>query len=326
MLRLAVDRATTFPQVAPAENSALRLADIPVVYLIGAPRSGTTWLQLMLASHYAIVSPPELDFFPRFANPWYREWEQHCLAARGWPKPPYMGLPSVLTTGEFEQAIGELLATVYRKLLAAKLGATIVLEKDPNYSEFVPTILRTVPHARFVHLIRDGRDVSASLMRVARSWGKTWAPPGGAASARRWKSAVRHAREAVDAPGGYLELRYEDLLGSSGAQLLAETLAFCGAPDAADAAAVIFEAYRYRGDQAAVLGGGVVVGGEAVLHGAAPAAPDGFIGQARSRGWRELLTYPERRAISAMARDLLLELGYVEDAGWVGAAGQEGPS
>jgi hypothetical protein len=307
--------------VAPAENSALRLADIPVVYLIGAPRSGTTWLQLMLASHYAIVSPPELDFFPRFVNPWYEEWERHCLAARGWPKPPYLGLPSVLTTGEFEQAVGELLATLYRKLLAAKLGATIVLEKDPNYSECVPTILRTVPHARFVHLIRDGRDVSASLMRVARSWGRTWAPPGGAASARRWKSAVRHAREAIDAPGGYLELRYEELLAPSGAQVLAETLAFCGAPDAADSAAVIFEAYRYRGDQPSVLSGGVVVTGEAALHGPPPTAPAGFIGQARSGSWRELLSYPERRAINAMAGDLLLELGYVEDAGWVDAAG-----
>jgi hypothetical protein len=66
--------------------------------------------------------------------------------------------------------------------------------------------------ARFIHLLRDGRDVMLSL---ARRWAQE-APghPGATylgAAAARWTFDIAQARRAVDLPG-YLEVRYEDLV------------------------------------------------------------------------------------------------------------------
>jgi sulfotransferase family protein len=169
------------------------LADIPVTYVVGAPRSGTTWVQLMLGSHPEIATPIELDFFSSFVAPWYESWRVHRLAIDR-PARPEWGLPAALTEEEFVEAVGLVVERVYRSVLAAKPGATLMLEKDPRYCSHVETILRTVPHAKFVHVLRDGRDVACSMTRVAQSWGRDWAPGGIGGGAALWQEAVRGAQ------------------------------------------------------------------------------------------------------------------------------------
>src|SRR5262249_2793019 len=64
-----------------------------------------------------------------------------------------------------------------------------------------------LPEARFVHLIRDGRDVALSMMRL----NAVWAPQTAAMAAYRWTSVIAGAREGARGGRHYLEVRYEDL-------------------------------------------------------------------------------------------------------------------
>jgi hypothetical protein len=271
----------------------------------------------MLASHPAIVSTYELDFFSRFAGSWYEQWNDHCRPPAGWHKPAFHGLPSAMTQREFELAIGRVVESIYTALLAAKPSATLVLEKDPNYSLCVPNILRTVPHGRFIHLIRDGRDVVHSMMRVAQTWARVWAPSSVADAALRWKRCVVGARTARCA-SGYLEVLYEDLVGDGGGDVLGEMFAFCRVKASDELVTTLYDLYQYRGDQDQVMRGGIVVTGEGrnALDEAASHEKD-FIVDPAPGAWRRAFSPRDRREFHEVAGDLLIELGYEPNTEWL---------
>jgi len=80
--------------------------------------------------------------------------------------------------------------------------------KTPSYVGQVPLLSELFPDARFVHLLRDGRDVAPSL--VARTWGPNTLP----LAAGYWMRQVRRGHRAgrdLD-PARYLEVRYEALV------------------------------------------------------------------------------------------------------------------
>ena len=298
----------------------MALADIPVVFVIGAPRSGTTWFQLMLGSHPEIATPVELAFFSNYVSPWYDAWTRQIEGGAGEIKPAYWGVPAALTESEFEEAVGLVAERIYRAVLAAKPGSTVLVEKDPQYCECVDAILRTVPHAKFVHVIRDGRDVACSMMRVAQSWGGAWAPERAGAAGVLWRDCVRAVRAARTAPGGYVEVRYEDLLAEAGPGALREVFSFCGVDDDAGLAAKLYERYRYPSHtKEEVLSGGLTWSGETVRAGADVSFPEDFIGPATAGVWKEVFRPEDREAFDLAAGDLLVDLGYEPDRSWAGS-------
>jgi hypothetical protein len=299
----------------------MALADIPAVYVIGAPRSGTTWFQLMLGSHPEVATPVELAFFSNYVAPWYEAWTRQVEGGAAEIKPAYWGVPAALTETEFEEAVGLVAERIYRAVLAAKPGATVLVEKDPQYCACVDAIMRTVPHARFVHVIRDGRDVACSMMRVAQTWGGAWAPERAGGAAELWRDCVLAVRAAQSAPGGYLEVRYEDLLAERGQEVLREVLSFCGVDDGAGLAARLYERYRYPShSKEEVLSGGLTWSGETVAAGADVGFPDDFIGPATAGVWKDVFRPEDREAFDLAAGELLVDLGYEPDRSWAGAA------
>ena len=180
------------------------------LFIIGAPRSGTTWLQAMLGAHPAVCTTVELTLFTQYTRPWLNAWraESGHIAAGDW----HQGLPVLWTESEFQGFLQEFLDRVYKKVLETKPEATHILDKHPGYTACVAEIRWLLPRAQFIHVIRDGRDVAASLVAAQRDMGfgcRTIRE-----AAHIWRSSIEQARSARTLAGDYLEIRYEDLLAT----------------------------------------------------------------------------------------------------------------
>jgi hypothetical protein len=81
-------------------------------------------------------------------------------------------------------------------------------DKTPRYVEHIPFLDRLFPTARFVHLVRDGRDVALSYANVP--FGPKTVAKAAALWGRRVRTGVRQGRPL--GPSRYMELRYEDFV------------------------------------------------------------------------------------------------------------------
>jgi len=184
---------------------------VPMPFIIGAPRSGTTLLRFMLDAHPEMAIPPETgfvplagglgrqDFFDRLTHfpPGAPNWSDFGLDASDFRA----GLDQI---DPFTCSQG--LRTLYR-LYAAKHDKPRYGEKTPGYGEHIATIENLLPEAHFIHIIRDGRDVALSLRPL-------WFSPGRdmATLARYWRNLVEQGRAGGALAKSYLEVRYEDLI------------------------------------------------------------------------------------------------------------------
>jgi hypothetical protein len=189
----------------------------PFLFVVGAERSGTTMLRTMLDGHHdlAVVYEPhivtELNCLgvrhadgsvhvDRFAKAfvehrWFRRWEMTPAE-----------VTAVLTAAApvyFAEAVRCLYAHY-----AAVRGKRRYGDKSPSYIEQLVSIGETFPEARFVHLLRDGRDASRSLQQAP------WGPDDFAGCVRQWRDWVEAGLLAGArlSGGRYLEARYEDLV------------------------------------------------------------------------------------------------------------------
>ena len=170
-------------------------------FLVGAERSGTTLLRLMLDGHPDVSWPCEFDFALDWPSAKQGEW------------PDLMAYWSVLA--EARQA------RQHRLLIRAELDFPLLVRslldqlgartRKPvvgvTAHRHFARIQQLWPDARFMHLVRDGRDVARS--HVEMGWaGNVWA----AASA--WREAERDwLRVCAEVPAERrIELRYEALV------------------------------------------------------------------------------------------------------------------
>ncbi|MFP4597331.1 MAG: sulfotransferase family protein [Persicimonas sp.] len=193
--------------------------DITRVFIVGCPRSGTTLLQSLLAAHPEIVSFPESHFFnllrsdgltERLRDLTRSQMRAHLedyFAQMGHPKLAERARRFKLTErgyiGAFVDCLDE---------LARDAGASMWLEKTPSHLVRIPLIERHVPTARFIHIVRRGVDVVASLYKVTQDYPEAW---GGARSIdtciNRWLTDVERTESHLDKPHHTL-VQYERLL------------------------------------------------------------------------------------------------------------------
>jgi len=170
------------------------------IFVVGSPRSGTSWIQHVLSAHPDIITTPEThlfiglrDFVAGADSSGPRTGFQHCVR------------PEQLT--EWLRSIWE---TVRGNLLELEPGATRVLEKTPGHVHCIDLIRSVVPGARFVHVVRDPRDVVRSLLEASTSWASTWAPGDVEGAIEMWSSSIRSALE-TDLADDVITVRYEAL-------------------------------------------------------------------------------------------------------------------
>jgi sulfotransferase family protein len=190
-------------------------------FVVGCPRSGTTMLRLMLDAHPRIAIPPESHFVGGLTLRRLRLGKRPLRALElalahtelhEWDADPALLRASV------EAARPRTLADMLRALFGAYAeaqGKARWGDKTPGYVRRLPALARLFPDALFVHLIRDGRRVAASLGEVP------WGPASAASAARWWRQRVRKGRRAGRhlGPERYLEVRYEDLVDDPQAAL-----------------------------------------------------------------------------------------------------------
>lgn len=188
---------------------------MPVV--VGAPRSGTTLLRLMLDAHPALAVPPETGFLPMLAaldGPAARDPAALAAAIAGFPP----GMPNWpdfrLEEAALRAAITALpepspagAARCFYRLYAARFGKPRWGDKTPVHAFGLPEIARLLPEAAVIHIIRDGRDAALSLRPM-------WFAPGRdmASLAAHWRDFVTAARRGAAACPRAMEVRYEDLV------------------------------------------------------------------------------------------------------------------
>jgi len=261
----------------------------------------------MLGTHPSIVTPQELHLFSRYIAPLWRVWEDEVASAE---TRRTVGLMTALTEEEFESELQHLVLAVYRRVLAMKPGATLILEKDPAYSYHVALIDRLVPEARYVHVIRDGRDVATSLMAAGKAWASSWAPTGPRRAAEMWRDHVERAQEAASFTGRYLEVRYEDLLDQGPDELLKvfQFLSLEADHEFCEQVANSSNFSELAGGTS--LSSSIAVGGEALRRFGRTSEPPGFFRSGRSGGWRSAMSARDVRVCEEVIGDLLHSLGY----------------
>jgi hypothetical protein len=228
-LRSAALQIRTAGRVIRRRGVSLRAAVAPLddrmVFVVGSPRSGTTFLARAIGSCPGFVDLGEVQAL-KAAIPELLRLDLEKAASR----------------------IRGLLRVARRLSLVSGLRA---VEQTPETGFVARAVKDALPDARLVHIVRDGRDVVASLLE--RGWlsaGRGGADDAGLAfgSYRRfWVEPSRHAEfesssdarraawawrryvEAARAADGVLELRYEQLAADPRA--IAEELAVAiGAP------------------------------------------------------------------------------------------------
>ena len=178
-----------------------------LVFMVGVPRSGTTWLQLMLSSSDRVVSVNETHLFNGYMRSLFAEWEFRKHDARP------IGLHEFIGEDEYLAIVRNFACSVMMKILVRKPTATVILEKTPRHVKCWNDILKVFPDAYFLHLVRDPRSVVSSLLAANRKWGQAWGSVDEMEWCDRWIEDVSSARELEKATPRYMQVRYEDLKG-----------------------------------------------------------------------------------------------------------------
>jgi hypothetical protein len=190
-------------------------ARAPAPFVVGLTRSGTTLLRMMLDAHRELTIPPETHFVPDLikvakdpaATP--EQLVEPLVSNRTWKdfgisREEMLERLAAVEPGDPGAAVRAFFETYAERQGKPRWG-----DKTPRYMLSVQRIGRALPEARFIHLIRDGRDVA--LSQSARALNEQ-PPP--AEQAARWVKRIRKAREQAQALKGarYVEARYEDLV------------------------------------------------------------------------------------------------------------------
>jgi hypothetical protein len=204
----------------PAHPSARKAP----LFIIGSPRSGTTFLTRMVNRFLDIHVARDAGVFLRFHRmlAHYGDLGNRTNMRRlvGDMYRDYFFRSRFLERGltlSADELIDTLPQRDYRTLVdrilmetARSHGKTSWGNKKPSYSMGGGDLDAIFPTARFVHIIRDGRDVALSMrnathLLLEQNW---------YFAAKDWKEHVLGGRELQRqlGPDRYLEIRYEDLL------------------------------------------------------------------------------------------------------------------
>ncbi len=193
------------------------------IFIVGCPRSGTTLLQGLLSSHPKITSFKESHFFdygikrPKNSGFYYLNANVETLIhsfleendigyalrdkiQKSAPSIPYLPGSGVKKWTEYFIRILD--------SIALERGKTIWIEKTPDHLNRIKIIERYSINTAFFHIVRDGRDVVASLYRASQQWGKNYSVK---QCINFWNKAIKKSLNNTNNPNHHF-IHYDDLI------------------------------------------------------------------------------------------------------------------
>lgn len=176
-------------------------------FLIGAERSGSTVLRLMLDHHPEIAFQSEFEFSVDWVSD-TGEWPS-IKKYRDWLKTHRIFLASgfhIDTNLNYPELINDFLRQKQHRAGKPIVGATV-------HRHFAG-LLNIWPDARFIYLLRDGRDVARSCIQMGWA-GNMWT------GCREWmeiENLFQQLKRSLP-PNRYIEVKFEDLIRSPEATL-----------------------------------------------------------------------------------------------------------
>lgn len=192
-------------------------ANVQPFFVLGAQRSGTTMLRLMLNNHPRLAIPHETVFITQFFHKLQHYGDltkadnrralldhvaAHPLVLRGKLIPDKAAVLAK-EPHSYASLIDAIMTSYAESRAKLRWG-----DKTPYYTPDIDILNGIFPRAKFIHMLRDGRDValsqrkidwcSSNSFRLAQDW--------------MWKITICHKVGRVLGPERYLELRYEDLV------------------------------------------------------------------------------------------------------------------
>lgn len=198
-------------------------------FVVGCPRSGTTLVREILDNHPRLAVVDESHLVVGLAPRWWTMRRQPTVddvlshpRVQRWdvPRSDLIDQIDGRDGGEYPDPVRQVFDAYARCRRTPRWG-----DKTPGYVTYVRRLARWFPDAQFIHVVRDGREVAASL--AERAWG----PPSAVSGAFWWAWKVRTGRRQGRALGAhrYVEVRLEDLVENPEATIRA-VCEFLGEP------------------------------------------------------------------------------------------------
>jgi tetratricopeptide (TPR) repeat protein len=166
------------------------------IFVVGMPRSGTTLVEQILASHRDVEGAGETTFLGEALDA--------ALPAPGYPEGIFAAP---------DQALAAIGADYVARIRRAHPGARHVVDKMPLNFVRLGAIRAVLPRAKIIHCVRDPRDTCWSIFRQNFEFPLPWTCSQTELGRfyRRYEALMEHWREVLG-PDAFLDVRYEDVV------------------------------------------------------------------------------------------------------------------
>ena len=195
------------------------------VFIGGCHRSGTTLLGSMIGAHSNCICVPEsqfkIDVLSSIISNKFNEMNIRLVAKKIenhfrfklWEmEMPH--IPHNDTTLSYPKLLDRIVEKYSEKV--GKSDANIWVDHTPANICYVNTLMELFPNSKFIHIVRDGRAVASSIMKLG------WGPNEINKAAHFWNEKIAYglAAELHWGKDRVLLIRYEDLLTNSEATMI----------------------------------------------------------------------------------------------------------
>ncbi len=270
------------------------------VFVVGTAKSGTTWVQMLLNAHPAIVMDGEGGFVWRALPLVQQAARVHNAECAKHGHPEHVQISEEEFALHFRHFVLSKLSLYIDRSGRDRASLRAVGDKTPQHALGMIVLAQLFAGARFVHVVRDPRDGAVSAWHhFGAAEGRTLEEHVRWYITESWKTTVEHAIASEAQLGeSLLHVRYEDLRADATAtarRLFAHT----GVPARDDEVDACIEATRFE-----VVSGGRKAGDGDNAH---------FFRKGIVGDWRSSLDHDAVRSVCREVAPLMQRFGYDPD-------------